>query len=66
MFHVYGLSAPERKLVLDWLGERREAFGALRCPRTGGNSTRFGQRRARGGTALTGMKLIEDIYASRD
>ena len=28
VFHVYGLSAPERKLVLDWLGERREALGA--------------------------------------
>ncbi len=25
VFHVYGLSAPERKLVLDYLGERREA-----------------------------------------
>ena len=28
VFHVYGLSASERKLVLDWLGERREALGA--------------------------------------
>ena len=39
VFHVYGLSAPERKVVLDWLGERREALGA-EMPRTGGSSTR--------------------------
>ena len=32
VFHVYGLSAPERKLVLDWLGERREALGAEIAP----------------------------------
>ena len=32
VFHVYGLSAPERKLVLDWLGERREALGAEMPP----------------------------------
>ena len=34
VFHVYGLSAPERKLVLDWLNERREALGA-KTPRGG-------------------------------
>ena len=28
VFHVYGLAASERKLVLDWLGERRESLGA--------------------------------------
>ena len=28
VFEAYGLSAPERKLVLDWLGERRESLGA--------------------------------------
>ena len=32
VFHVYGLSAMERKLVLDWLGERREALGAEMPP----------------------------------
>ena len=32
VFHAYGLSATERKLVLDWLGERREAFGAEMPP----------------------------------
>ena len=28
VFHVYGLSIGERKLVLDWIDERREALGA--------------------------------------
>ena len=32
VFHVYGLSASEGKLVLDWLGERREALGAEMPP----------------------------------
>ena len=32
VFEAYGLSSPERKLVLDWLGERREALGAEMPP----------------------------------
>ena len=28
VFDIYGLASSERKLVLDWLGERREALGA--------------------------------------
>ena len=32
VFDAYGLSASERKLVLDWLGERRESLGAEMPP----------------------------------
>ena len=32
VFHVYGLSVDERRLVLDWLSERREALGAEMPP----------------------------------
>ena len=52
VFDAYGLSASERKLVLDWLGERRESLGA-EMPRTGGSSTLCARQRARGGVTLT-------------
>ena len=64
VFHVYGLSAPERKLVLDWLGERREALGTEMPPD-------WRKRNALRATAgawrgnVDGDQLIEDIYASR-
>ena len=32
VFHVYGLSIAERKLVLDWIDERREALGTVMHP----------------------------------
>ena len=64
VFHVYGLSAPERKLVLDWLGERREALGAEMPP----DWRKLNTLRATAGAwkdSIDGDKLIEDIYASR-
>ncbi len=64
VFHVYGLSAPERKLVLDWLGERREALGAEMPP----DWRKLNALRATAGAwrdSIDGDKLIEDIHASR-
>ena len=64
VFHAYGLSASERKLVLDWLGERREAFGAALPP----DWRKLNVLRATAGAwrdSIDGDKLIEDIYASR-
>ncbi len=64
VFHAYGLSAPERKLVLDWLGERREALGAEMPP----DWRKLNALRATAGAwrgSIDGDKLIEDIYASR-
>ena len=65
VFHVYGLSAPERKLVLDWLGERREAYGA-EMPE---DWRKLNALRASAGTwrgNVDGDQLLEDIRASRD
>ena len=64
VFHVYGLSAPDRKLVLDWLGERREALGT-EMPQ---DWRKLNTLRATAGAwrdSVDGDKLIEDIYASR-
>ena len=64
VFHVYGLSAPERKLVLDWLGERREDLGADMPP----DWRKLNALRATAGAwkgSIDGDKLIEDIYTSR-
>ena len=64
VFHVYGLSAAERKLVLDWLGERREALGAEMPP----DWRKLNALRATAGAwrdSIDGDQLIEDIYASR-
>ena len=65
VFHVYGLSAPERKLVLDWLGERREALGAEMPP----DWRKLNALRATAGAwkgSVDGDKLKRDIRASRD
>ena len=64
VFHVYGLSAAERKLVLDWLGERREALGAEMPP----DWRKLNALRATAGAwrdSVDGEQLIKDIYASR-
>ena len=64
VFHTYGLSAPERKLVLDWLGERREAMGA-EMPSDWRNLNAL---RATAGTwrgNVDGDELIRDIATSR-
>ena len=61
VFDVYGLSAPERKLVLDWLGERREspgrrnARGLAEAQRATGDCGRVER------VASTADELIKDI-----
>ncbi len=65
VFHVYGLAAPERKLVLDWLGERREALGAEMPP----DWRKLNTLRATAGAwrdSIDGEQLKRDIRASRD
>ena len=65
VFHVYELSARERKLVLDWLGERREALGAKMPP----DWRKLNALRASAGAwrgNVDGEQLKRDIRASRD
>ena len=65
VFHAYGLSASERKLILDWLGERREAFGAEMPP----DWRKLNALRASAGAwknSIDGEQLIKDIHASRE
>ena len=64
VFDVYDLSASERKLVLDWLGERREAMGAEMPP----DWRRLNALQASGGAwknSIDGEQLKRDIRASR-
>ena len=64
VFHTYGLSASERKLVLDSLGERREALGAeMRQDWRKLNSLRASAGAWKGN--VDGDELIRDIRASR-
>ena len=65
VFHVYGLTASERKLVLDWLGERRESLGAVMPP----NWRALNALQASAGAwkdSIDGEQLKQDIRASRD
>ena len=65
VFEAYGLSPPERKLVLDWLGERREALGADMPP----DWRRLNALQASAGAwkdGIDGEQLKRDIRASRD
>ena len=65
VFNAYELSALERKLVLDWLGERREALGA-EMP---SDWRKLNALRATAGTWRGNVdtgQLIRDIRASRD
>ena len=64
VFYTYGLSAPERNLVLDWLGERRESLGAEMPP----DWRKLNALRATAGAwrgSVDADELMEDIYASR-
>ena len=64
VFEAYGLSALERKLVLDWVGERREAFGAEMPP----NWRKLNSLQASAGAwkgSIDGEQLKQDIRASR-
>ena len=65
VFDAFGLSAFERKLVLDWLGERREALGADMPA----NWRRLNSLQASAGAwrdGIDGEQLKRDIRASRD
>ena len=65
VFDAYGLSPPERKLVLDWLGERREALGAEMPP----DWRKLNALQASAGAwkdSIDGEQLKQDIRASRD
>ena len=65
VFDAYGLSASERKLVLDWLGERRESLGAEMPP----NWRALNALQASAGAwkdSIDGEQLKQDIRASRD
>ena len=65
IFDVYGLSASERKLVLDWLGERREALGGEMPP----DWRKVNALRAAAGAwrdSIDGEQLKREIRTSRD
>ena len=65
VFEAYGLSPPERKLVLDWLGERREALGAEMPPEW----RKLNALQASAGVwkdSIDGEQLKRDIRASRE
>ena len=65
VFEAYGLSSTERKLVLDWLGERREALGAELPP----DWRKLNALRASAGAwkgSIDGEQLKQDIRASRE
>ena len=65
VFDVYGLSAPERKLVLDWLGERRETLGTEMPP----DWRKLNALQASAGAwkdSIDGERLKQDIRASRE
>ena len=65
VFEAYGLSPLERKLVLDWLGERREALGAEMPP----DWRKLNALQASAGAwkdSIDGEQLKQDIRASRD
>ena len=64
VFEAYGLSALERKLVLDGVGERREAFGAEMPP----NWRKLDSLQASAGAwkgSIDGEQFKQDIRASR-
>ena len=65
VFDIYDLSASERKLVLDWLGERRDSLGAEMPP----NWRALNALQASAGAwkdSIDGEQLKQDIRASRD
>ena len=65
VFHVYGLAASERKLVLDWLGKRHEALGA-EMP---SDWRKLNSLQASAGAwkdSIDGERLKQDIRASRE
>ena len=65
VFDAYGLSASERKLVLDWLGERRESLGTEMPPNWRALNALQASARA-WKDSIDGEQLKQDIRASRD
>ncbi len=65
VFHTYGISAPERKLVLNWLGERRETLGAKMTSDWRKLNVLWATAGAWKGN-VDGDELIRDIAASRN
>ena len=65
VFDTYRLAASERKLVLDWLGERREALGTEMIE----DWRALNALQASAGTwkgSIDGDQLKRDIRASRE
>ena len=65
VFDIYGVRPRERKIVLDWLDERREALGAEMPP----DWRKLNALRATAGAwknSIDGEQLKRDIRASRD
>ena len=65
VFDAYGVSSSERKLVLDWLGERRDAMG-FEMPT---DWRKLNSLQASAGSwkdSIDGEQLKQDIRASRD
>ena len=65
VFDAYGVSSSERKLVLDWLGERRDVMG-FEMP---ADWRKLNALRASAGAwkdSIDGEQLKRDIRASRD
>lgn len=65
VFDAYGLSSTERRMVLDWLGERREAYGAVMPA----NWRKLNAMQASAGAwkdGIDGEQLKRDIQASRE
>ena len=65
VFHVYGMTSSERKHVLDWLGERREALGAEMPPEWRKLNSLLAAAGAWKGK-VDCEQLKKDIRASRD
>ena len=65
VFEGYGLAPSERKLVLDWMGERRENMGVEMPP----DWRKLNSLQASAGAwkdSIDGERLKQDIRASRE
>lgn len=65
VFDSFGLSASNRKIILDWLGERREALGA-EMPEDWRKLNALHASAGAWKDSVDGDQLIQDIHASRD
>ena len=65
IFRLYGLSASEHKLVLDWLGERRETLG-IEMPTDWRKLNALQASAGAWKDGIDGEQLKQDIRASRE